>query len=75
MLQTTQATSDRIRVISSEVDVPRMDIGLSKFGLGVIVTMSALIGVWGVVCLVGGLGSCGSFQELGRGLITAVTGM
>jgi hypothetical protein len=49
--------------------------GTSRLGLGVIMTLSGLVGVWGVACIVNGLAAAGSIQELGRGLITAVMGI
>ena len=49
--------------------------GTSRLGLGVIMALSGLVGVWGVACIVNGLAAAGSIQELGRGLITAVMGI
>ena len=49
--------------------------GNSRLGLGVIMALSGLVGVWGVACIVNGLAAAGSIQELGRGLITAVMGI
>jgi len=37
--------------------------------------MAAFVGIWGIACLIGGLASSESFHEIGRGLITALTGM
>ena len=36
--------------------------------------LSALIGAWGISCLIGGLASCGAI-DLVKGYITALTGM
>jgi hypothetical protein len=37
--------------------------------------MAAFVGVWGLACLIGGLASTSNFQEVGRGLLMAITGM
>jgi hypothetical protein len=54
----------------------KTDVGLeaSKFGLRVGMGMAALIGLWGVACLIGGLASYGVGGML-RGYLTAITGL
>lgn len=59
----------------SEAEMPNFEIGNSKLGIGVIMVMAAFVGIWGTTCLVSGLASSASIQEIGRGLITAITGM
>ncbi len=44
-----------------------------QVGIGVITIMSALIGTWGVACLVGGLSQYG-IVGLAKGWLTAVMG-
>jgi len=44
----------------------------SKFALKVGVVMAALIGVWGVACLVGGLVSVGSVSALVKSYFVAL---
>jgi hypothetical protein len=51
------------------------EISNSALGIGVIMAMAGLVGIWGVTCIISGLASAGSVQALGRGLITAVTGL
>jgi len=46
---------------------------VSRFALNAGMGMAALIGLWGVACLIGGLATSG-FGGLLRGFITAVTG-
>lgn len=36
--------------------------------------LSALIGVWGMACLIGGLANCGAVELL-KGYVSALTGM
>jgi len=45
----------------------------SRFGLSVGMGLAALIGLWGVACLIGGLASNGVGGML-RGYLTALTG-
>jgi hypothetical protein len=53
----------------------RIDAGYetSRFALNAGMGMAALIGLWGVACLIGGLATSGAGGLL-RGFITAVTG-
>ncbi len=57
-----------------EVEISDFELGNSKMGIGIIAVMAALVGLWGATCLISGLASS-SVSELGRGLITAITGM
>ncbi len=45
----------------------------ARFALNTGMGMAALIGLWGMACLIGGLATSG-FGGLLRGFITAVTG-
>jgi hypothetical protein len=49
------------------------DVG--KRGLYLALTGSAVIGIWGIVCLVAGLCSCDSIQVFKQSLLMALTGM
>jgi hypothetical protein len=51
------------------------ELSNSRLGLGVIMAMAGLVGIWGVTCIVNGLATAGSISEISRGLITAVTGI
>ena len=46
----------------------------SKFALNVGIVMAALVGLWGVACLIGGLMS-GGLGGLINGYVSAITGM
>jgi len=46
----------------------------SKFGLKVAMGMAALVGIWGLACLIGGLATNGVGGML-RGYLTAITGV
>ena len=45
----------------------------SKFTIRIVMTMAALIGIWAVACLVGGLAS-GGLGNLIQGYISAILG-
>ena len=51
------------------------EMGESRLSLGIIMTISAFFGIWGVTCLISGLGQSASVQEIGSTLFTALTGM
>ena len=75
MYESMKITSERVATFDREIEVAELELGNSRLGFGIIMVMAAFVGVWGVACLIGGLASTGSFQEVGRGLITAITGM
>ncbi len=58
-----------------ELDQEAIGEGISQAGVGVILVLATLIGVWGIACLVGGMISMGGIIEMGRNWLTAVTGM
>jgi len=54
--------------------VEKMGRDATEVGIGVIALLAALIGVWGIACLVGGIVQGGGIGEMISGYITAVTG-
>ena len=44
-------------------------------GIHILMSVSAMIGTWGMICLVSGLSTANSLQEAGRTMITAITGI
>lgn len=46
----------------------------SQVGMSVVLTLAALIGIWGFACLIGGIANSASVADLVHGFITAVTG-
>ncbi len=57
-------------------DETRIDVAQesSKFTIKVVMTMAALIGIWAVACLIGGLAS-GGMGNLIRGYISTIVGL
>ena len=58
-----------------ELDQAAIGEGFSQAGVAVILTLATLIGIWGIACLIGGMSTMGGVMALGRGWLTAVTGM
>lgn len=75
MYETIEATQERAATFDESIEVADLQLGNSKLGIGIIMVMAAFVGVWGLACLIGGLASSNSFQEVGRGLLMAITGM
>ena len=61
-------------ITTYETDMPNFEMGNSKLGIGIIMSMAALVGVWGTTCLISGLANT-SLQEVGHSLLTAITGI
>jgi len=74
MYDSMKITSERVATFTHEIEAAELELGNSKLGFGIIMVMAAFVGVWGVACLIGGLASAGNLHELGRSLITALTG-
>lgn len=47
--------------------------GTTQAGIGIITVLAAMVGVWGLACLVGGALELG-VADMARGFIAAVTG-
>ena len=75
MYKSADITQERVTTFDSEMEVAELELGNSRLGLGVIMIMAAFVGIWGVVCLIGGLASAGSFSDVWRGLVTAFSVM
>ena len=75
MYETLEVTRERIATFDESIEVAELELGNSRMGIGIIMVMAAFVGVWGLACLIGGLASTNSFQEIGRGLLMAITGM
>jgi len=54
--------------------VNKMGRDATEVGIGVITILAALIGIWGIACLFGGIVQSGGIAELVNGFISAVTG-
>lgn len=72
MIETTKtmtATYEKAAVCST------YELADSRLGIGIIMSMSAMLGIWGTTCIISGLTSAGNINELGRGIVTALIGI
>lgn len=54
-------------------NVDKLTRDASEVGIGVITVLAALIGIWGIACLIGAVAHEGLFEMI-QGYISAVTG-
>lgn len=70
-LKETKTETGGLRLDITTVD--KMGRDATDVGMGVIMAMAALIGIWGIACLFGGIAEMGVGEML-SGYITAITG-
>jgi len=75
MLTSQKIAKEQIATFDNSVVSPDLEIGNSRFGIGMIMAMAGFVGVWGCLCLINGIAQSPSIQELGHGIITAFTGI
>ena len=71
MAKVMQEIRTEIEHISQEA----MGEGASQAGVSIILTLAALIGAWGIACLIGGVANAGGVASLARAWFTAVAGV
>ena len=78
-MQKTDHVSSQVKPASSSIQAERKssEIGnkISRTMLTTLTCLTALIGIWGIVCLSAGLFMSGGFIEVGTKWITAVLGL
>lgn len=65
---------EKDRATIGELEKEAIMEGTSQAGIGILIALAALIGVWGLACLAGGIAN-GGVVELLRGWVNAVSGM
>ena len=75
MLSEHKLIKGQVADFTAHTEAADLEIGNSRFGIGIIMTMAAFVGVWGTICLLNGIAQSQSIQHLGRGLFTALTGI
>jgi hypothetical protein len=60
---------------AQEINQEAISEGASQAGMGIILTLAAVVGVWSVACMIGGLANAGGIGQLARAWFTAVTGI
>jgi len=75
MYDAMDITEKELPTYENESDIPSFEMGTSKLGIGIIMSMAALVGIWGTTCLISGLANTAYLHEVGRSLITAIAGI
>jgi len=75
MLGTQKIAENQVSTFSNEINLVDTDLGNSRIGFGIIMVLAGFIGIWGAICLFNGFVQANSFQQLGQGLFTAITGL
>ena len=75
MAKTLKENKSRMAELGLEITTAdKMGRDAAEVGLGVIMVLAALIGIWGFACLFGGIVQGGGVGELVNGFLSAVTG-
>lgn len=75
MAKTARTEKERVGSAGLEItSIDKIARDASEVGMGVIMVLAALIGIWGIACLVGGVVNSGGVAELLNGYFSAVTG-
>lgn len=75
MLSKHHITKEQVTAFVSNAETTDLDISNSRFGIGIILSMACITGIWGCICLISAIAQSQSISELGRGLVTAITGI
>jgi len=75
MTKTARTEKERIGSVGLEItSIDKITRDASEVGMGIIMVLAALIGIWGIACLVGGIANSGGIADLMNGYLSAVTG-
>lgn len=74
MAKTLKTNKEKLASTGLEISsVDKLTNDASQVGIGIVTILAALIGIWGIACLIGGIANEGLI-ELVNGWISAVTG-
>ena len=73
MTKSMRAERDRIGTGLDITNVDKLTQDASEVGIGVITVLAALIGIWGIACLIGAVAHEGLLETI-QGYMSAVTG-
>jgi len=68
-------TLQKTQVASGNISLAGAGAGAAQAGIGIITVMAALVGLWGLACLAGGIMAAGGPVELARAWLGAVIGI
>jgi len=75
MYTTLELTEKQIASLKTGTETIASEQAVPQLGIHIMMGMAAAVGVWATTCLLSGLAGANSLQELGRGLVTALTGV
>ncbi len=75
MLTDQKFIKEQAATFDSSVFDSDLEIGNSRFGIGLIMVMAGFVGAWGCLCLINGIVQSQSLHDIGSGIITAFTGI
>ena len=75
MLSNQKIIEGQVADFTSHTKTADLELGNSKFGIGIIMTMALCVGTWGCICLLNGIAQSQNIQDIGRGFFTALTGI
>jgi len=75
MMNNQKITKEQVAAFNSRVDVSDLAIVNSRIGIVLIMCMAGFVGAWGCICLINGIVQSQNLHEVGRGIITALTGI
>jgi hypothetical protein len=75
MLTDQKFIKEQVTAFGGSVLDSDLEIGNSRFGIGLIMAMAGFVGAWGCLCLINGIVQSQSLHDIGRGVITALIGI
>jgi hypothetical protein len=75
MLREQKILKEQVTTFISSAENTHLEIGNSRFGIGIIMSIAGFLGVWGCISLLNGIAQTHSIHDLGRAIFTAFTGI
>ena len=75
MFSNQKIAKDQVSTFNNELSLVETDLGDSRIGIGIILTLASAFGVWGSISLISGILQADSIKQIGQGLFTAITGL
>lgn len=75
MLSNQKIAKDQVSTFDNELSLVETDLGDSRIGISIILTLAGVFGVWGSISLMNGILQANSIKQIGQGLFTAITGL
>lgn len=75
MRQENDLVDEKAATYITSAGIADLEIGNTRIGIGLILVTAGFLGIWGCTCLINGIAQTQSFQDFGRVLFTAFTGL